>query len=403
MPLGLTVALLVLAAAPGAPAPDGTPSGACDPAQAACPPPASGQPDAPAAGALPDLVVYWGVGCPHCEEARPAVAALAARAPGLAVEWVEVRRSAEGLARLRADAARLGVASPGLPMFVVRGREAMVGFRRGDTEGALERALLASGPGRDQEAGGVTLPWLGELDPARIPFAAFTVAVGLVDGVNPCAMYVLVVLLGLLLHAGSRGRVALYGAIFVAASGIVYFAFMSAWLGLFAAAGLGRWVTLLLGAVLVAMGIVNLKELVWFRRGPSLMIPESAKPELFKRMRLIAGSASLPVAAAGIAALALLVNLVELGCTLGLPAVYTRVLSLREGSGPAARLGWLALYNLAYVVPLGSIVLVAIVTMRKLTLGARASRVLKGISGALLLAFGLVFLLSPGLLRLHGG
>lgn len=371
----------------------------CGPEQIACPPPSAGNIGASSTAAGPDLLIYWGVGCPHCEEAQPAVAALTARTPGLVVEWVEVRQNADGLARFRADASRLGVTAPGIPMFVVRGREAIVGFRSGVTEAALERALRAAGSVRATTRSTVDLPWLGQLDPARMPFAAFTVAVGLLDGVNPCAMYVLVVLLGLMLHAGSRGRVALYGAIFVAASGIVYFAFMSAWLGLFAAMGVGRAVTLLLGAILVGMGLVNLKEVVWFRRGPSLMIPDAAKPGIFRRMRRIGQAASLPAAAAGIAGLALLVNLVELGCTLGLPAVYTRVLSLREGTGPAARLGWLALYNLAYVVPLAIIVAVAVVSMRKLTLGERASRLLKAISGALLLAFGLVFLLRPDLLR----
>jgi thiol-disulfide isomerase/thioredoxin len=350
-----------------------------------------------AASPPPDLVVYWGVGCPHCEEARPAVEALAARRPGLAVEWIEVRQDAAARQRFKEEAARLGVASLGVPTFVVRGREAIVGFQRGVTEARLEEAL---GAGEGVMAPRtIRLPWLGDLDPSRVPFPVFTVAVGLVDGVNPCAMYVLVVLLGILLHARSRGRIALYGGIFVAASGIVYYLFMSAWLGLFALAGVGRGFTLVLGAVLVAMGLVNLKEVAWFKRGPSLMIPEAAKPGLFRRMRAVAESASLPVAAAGITALALLVNLVELGCTLGLPAVYTRILSLRPGLGPLGRAGWLALYNAAYVVPLGAIVLVAVVTMRKLTLGERGARILKGISGALLVLFGILFLVAPDALR----
>ena len=351
------------------------------------------------AGQAPaDLVVYWGEGCPHCEEARPAVAALVARSPGLVVEWVEVRGDPVARERFKAEATRLGAQPLGVPTFVVRGREAIVGFQRGVTEARLEAALAA---GVDEDGGRrvIQLPWLGELDAGRISFPLFTIAVGLVDGINPCAMYVLVVLLGILLHARSRGRVALYGGIFVAASGIVYFVFMSAWLGIFATAGAGRGLTVVLGCLLVAMGLVNLKDVLWFKRGPSLMIPESAKPGIFKRMRAVAEAASLPVAAAGIAALALLVNLVELGCTLGLPAVYTRILSLRGGTGALGRAGWLALYNVAYVVPLGTIVLVAVVTMRKLTLGERGARALKAISGTLLILFGLLFLVAPDALR----
>ncbi|HSM92145.1 MAG TPA: NrdH-redoxin [Anaeromyxobacteraceae bacterium] len=344
-----------------------------------------------------DLVVYWGIGCPHCEDARPAVEALLARNPGLSVEWIEVRLDADARRRFEAEGARLGLQSLGVPTFVVRGREAIVGFQRGVTEGRLEAALRPGGDDALHRA--VRLPWLGELDPARIPFPLFTVAIGLVDGVNPCAMYVLVVLLGILLHARSRRRVALYGGIFVAASGVVYFLFMSAWLGLFALTGIGRTLTLVLGGVLVAMGLLNLKDVLWLKRGPSLVIPEAAKPGIFRRMRAVAEAASLPVAVAGITTLALLVNLVELGCTLGLPAVYTRILSLRPGTGPLGRVGWLALYDAAYVVPLGIIVLVAVLTMRKLSLGERGARALKAVSGVLLLLFGLLFLVAPDALR----
>lgn len=340
------------------------------------------------------LVVFWGVGCPHCEAARPFVESLAREEPGLRVEWVEARADRAGRARLRALAERLRLAPVGVPTFVV-GDRAVVGFERGVTEPAL-RALVAAG-GRDEGAP-LRLPFVGAVEPAAVPLPLLTVAIGLLDGVNPCAMYVLVVLLGVLLHAGSRGRVVLYGAVFVAASGIVYVLFMTAWLGLFAVAGLSRGITMALGAALVGMGAINLKDVVLFRRGPSLGIPDAAKPGLFRRMRAIAGAASAPAAFAGVVALAFLVNLVELGCTAGLPAVYTRILSLRGDLSPGGRAAYLGLYGLAYVVPLALVVAAFGVTFRRFTLGERTARVLKGVSGVLLVAFGVVFLLWPGLL-----
>jgi hypothetical protein len=128
---------------------------------------------------------------------------------------------------------------------------------------------------------------------------------------------VLLVLLSILVLVKSRARLLLFGAMFVVASGVVYFLFMTAWMELFSLAGLSRAITVLLGLVVLAMGLVNLKELLWFKKGVSLMIPDRAKPGLFRRMRAIAHSVSLPAALAGIAALAFLVNLIELGCTLG--------------------------------------------------------------------------------------
>ena len=383
-------AALLLALVLALPAVAGEDGPACGPAEACAAPAAEAGPPAPSTRA-PGLTVYWGVGCPRCEEARPFVEGLAAE--GLAVQWIEVRQDPAGRAAFAAEVERLGLTGAGIPLFVA-GDRAVVGFRRGESEAAIR--AIASGAG--EGAGAVSLPWIGPVDPRAVPMPLFTVAVGLLDGVNPCAMYVLVVLLGILLHVGSRRRIALYGFTFVAVSGIVYFLFMTAWLGLFALGGLSRALTAGLGVALAGMGLLNLKDAVWLRRGPTLSVPERAKPGLFRRMRAVASAASAPAALAGVAALALVVNLVELGCTLGLPAVYTRVLSLRTDLGPAGRIGYLALYNVAYVVPLAAVVAAFILTLRRVVITERAARVLKGVSGALLLGFGLLFLLRPGLL-----
>lgn len=129
------------------------------------------------------------------------------------------------------------------------------------------------------------------------------------------------------------------------------------------------------------------------------MIPDKAKPGLYRRMRGISRSASLPAAFAGIAVLAFVVNLIELGCTLGLPAIYTRILTLRTDLSTATRYGYLVLYNLAYVVPLALIVVVYAATLHRITLGERGAKVLKGVSGVLLVAFGALFLVAPDVLR----
>ena len=360
------------------------------------------------AAAAPDgrLTVFWGIGCPHCEAARPAVAALAAENPGLAVEWVEVRQDAAGRARFFEAARRLGVEGAGVPMFVI-GDRAIVGFRAGATERELRRAVAEARGGVAEARGGGTaaaprtieLPLFGSIDAARLPFPLVTVAIALADGINPCAFYVLIVLLGLLLHVPSRRRVALYGGVFVVMSGVVYFLFMTAWLGLFLVVGGSRFITIALGVVLVAMGLVNLKELIWFERGVSLMIPARSKPGLFRRMRRVAESASLPASLVGITALAFVVNLVELGCTLGLPAVYTRLLSLHAGLSAAGRYGYLVLYNVVYVVPLAVIVAAYAVTMTRIAMTERRAKILKAVSGVLLVVFGLVFLVAPRLLR----
>lgn len=347
------------------------------------------------------LVFFWGEGCPHCDRAKPFVERLVRERPGMSLERVEVRKDPTGRRRFVETMRRLGVEAVGIPTFAVND-EYVVGFIEGTTEkqvtALVDSALGAKPAGVRPPDTMVTLPWIGELDAATISLPAFTLAVGLVDGINPCAMWVLLVLLGILAHVRSTKRLLLVGGTFVIASGAVYFAFMTAWLSLFELVGFSQEFTVVLGAIVLGMGLINLKELLWFKQGVSLTIPDRVKPKLFKKMRGIANAMSVPAAFFGVVALAMFVNLIELACTLGLPAVFTRVLSLREQLSNFARVGYLVLYNVAYVIPLAVIVLVYTLTLHRLTLTERGAKALKGVSGALLVVFGGVFMLAPQLL-----
>ena len=349
------------------------------------------------------LLFFWGVGCPHCEQAKPFVNRLEAERPALAVERIEVRKDPAGRKRFLETMRRLGVEAGGVPTFVV-GDRYIVGFIEGTTEKQVTQLVDDALRGRaatkstPPSEGLVSLPILGKLNPSAMPLPAFTVAIGLVDGINPCAMWVLLVLLGILSHVRSTRRLLMVGVTFVVMSGIIYFIFMTAWLSLFQLAGLSRQITMGLGVVILLMGLINLKVLAWFKKGISLTIPDRVKPGLYRRMRGVANSVSVPAALIGVAALAFFVNLIELACTLGLPAVYTRVLSLEEQLSSLERYGYLVLYNLAYVLPLALIVVVYAATLRRLALGERGAKWLKGVSGTLLVIFGTLFIVAPDLL-----
>ncbi len=350
----------------------------------------AGQP----ASVSPDrLLFFWGVGCSHCEEAKPFVRSLPEKWPGLLVEWIEVRRDSRGRARFARIVRELSIAGAGIPAFI-HGKRYVIGFEPGVTEERVRSLLRGEREGQADEDLTLVVPLVGRLDPREMSLSSLTIVIGLLDGVNPCAMWVLLVLMGILMHVRSRRRLLWVGGLFVGMSGIVYFLFMTVWVGFFELAGLSRGVTLGLGVLALVMGLVNLKELVAFRWGVSLTIPDRVKPALYRRMRSIATAASGPAAFLGVAALAFLVNLVELGCTLGLPAIYARILTLRLEQ-PLARAAYLALYNLAYVSPLAVIVIVYAATLHRLTLGERGARWLKALSGVLLIGFGLLFLLRP--------
>ncbi|HEX9179117.1 MAG TPA: hypothetical protein VF859_01890, partial [Burkholderiales bacterium] len=200
----------------------------------------------------------------------------------------------------------------------------------------------------------------------------------------------------LLVHARSRRTMLVVGGTYVVCSGLLYFLFMAAWLNLFLLAGQMAAVTTVAGGIALLVAILNIKDYFFFHQGPTLSIPETAKPRLFERMRHLLQATRLAPVLAGTVVLALAANSYELLCTAGFPMVYTRVLTLEEPSA-AARYVYLAFYNLIYVTPLAVIVALFVRTLGARRLTEREGRLLKLLSGLMMLGLGLVLLVEPGL------
>ena len=191
---------------------------------------------------------------------------------------------------------------------------------------------------------------------------------------------------------------ALVGGVFVVISGVMYFAFMAAWLNVFLVTGQLRWVTTIAGLVALTLAVFNLKD--YFLPGGAglLSIPDSAKPGLFARMRKLTTGDAMPTVLLGTVALAAVANSYELLCTAGFPLVFTRVLTLNDPP-TSTYYGYLALYNVVYVIPLLTIVGVFVWTLGSRKLSENEGRFLKLMSGSMMLGLGLLLLLKPDLLE----
>ena len=345
--------------------------------------------DFPAPG---QLHVYVREGCPHCAEAKRFLAGLAESRPELQVVLREVDRDPAARDALVAISEAVGAWPPGVPTFVY-GARVLVGFDDAEHVGAeLLRLLDEAAPRAPPDA--VESSLFGTLEASEIGLPLFTLALGLLDGFNPCAMWVLLFLLSLLVRLQDRRRMAMVAGTFVLASGAVYYAFMAAWLNVFLFVGMSEALRIGLAALAMLIGFINVKDFFAFRRGVSLSIPESAKPGLYARARAILKAESLPASLAAVAVLAVVVNFVELLCTAGLPAIYTAVLT-QHALSPLAHYGYLGLYILAYIADDALMVGTAVLALGSGKLDERGGRRLKLLSGAVMLALGLVMLLRP--------
>jgi hypothetical protein len=156
-------------------------------------------------------------------------------------------------------------------------------------------------------------------------------------------------------------------------------------------------ITKIAGSVAVVIAAINIKDFFIFKKGVSLTIPDSAKPKLFDRMRKLLKSSSVVSILIGTAVLAIAANAYELLCTAGFPMVFTRILTLNNLSSAWYYL-YLVLYNIIYVIPLSTIVIIFTITLGKKHLTEHQGRLMKLVSGTMMLALGGVLLLNPAIL-----
>ncbi len=386
------------------------------------------------------VVVYffWGQGCPHCEHEKPFLESLKTKYPGLIVKDYEVWHDVGNKEIYQKMSTAYGLASGSVPATFIdinswigysedRGKEIEEAVSQCFQFGCLDSAdmmsrssvpvdvstppmTLASGldvsalptvrriPEPGPEPTTFQSPLFGKVDAAKMSLPLLTVILAGLDGFNPCAFFVLLMLLSLMVHAQSRLRMIIVGGVFVFFSGFVYFLFMAAWLNLFMVTGRVGVITAIAGLIAVVMAVINIKDYFYFKQGVSLTISKEAQASLIAKMRGLISTGSMGGLIVGTVVLAVMANMYELLCTAGFPMVFTRALTLHHL--PAAQYYfYLVLYNLIYVIPLLVIVLVFSSTLGSRKLTEEEGRVLKLVSGLMMLGLGGLLVCRPALLN----
>jgi len=356
--------------------------------------------------------------CPACAAVHPLVLDVAATNPGVVLCEYQVWRNRPNREVLMSLVEFYGEPLGTPALFV--GDRYWIGFNkshRAEIERTIERCLLDGCVDPLDRLAGVeqggeeqvqvveqtfTVPLLGEIEGKETSLPLLTLTLGLLDSINPCAFFVLLFLLGLLVNAHSHIRMLVIGGVFVFFSGLIYFLFMAAWLNLFLVVGGVQVVTLFAGLVALIVAVLNIKDFFRFKQGASLSMSDAQRGHLAQRIRSLVYASRFPVMIFGTILLAIAANSYELLCTAGFPMVFTRVLTMHELPVTAFYL-YLVAYNVVYILPLLAIVVTFSLTLGRHQLSEWQGRELKLVSGVMMLALGLALVFAPRLLNSVAG
>jgi thiol-disulfide isomerase/thioredoxin len=347
-----------------------------------------------------ELIVFWGIGCPYCAQEMEFLEGLTEDYPELEINSYEVRYEPANLDLFRSTMAERGLEARSIPTTIL-GDEVWQGFDSGTGDqirAAVVSALAASAPApipKGEPTAVIDLPFLGAVDVGSGSLVLSTFLIALVDGVNPCSLWALSILLALVLRTGSRRRVLAIGGAFLAVTTLLYGLYIAGIYGFLTIAANETWIRLAMAGVALGFGVINLKDYFWFRRGLTLTIPDERKPWLYRRMRSVAAAdRAIPAALAGTSVLAVGVSVLETPCTAGYPLLWTNLLAEQE-IGLAGSIPLFALYMLVFLLDELVVFGVALFAMRAMKLEERAGRLLKLIGGVVMIVLAGTLVFAP--------
>jgi len=379
-----------------------------------------------------NIYLFWGEGCPHCIKENAFLDKYEKEHPEVNINRYEINRNAANRELIKKLGTELGLKTSTVPITVINNAvvygylsdevtgkqieqavvscqesvcddlvKKLVAGNNGDSHGEIK--VSTGGPetkieedknGTQQIPEKLKLPLFGEIDTTSISLPVLTIAISAVDGFNPCAMWVLLFLISLLLGMKNRKRMWILGIAFIVSSALSYFLFLSAWLNLFLFIGFIVWVRVVIGLFACGSGIYHLRD-YWKNKDRGCVAAGGEKRKMvFDKLKQFSNSQKFWVALGGIVLIAFAINLVELICSAGLPAIYTNILSLSDIPRWQYYM-YLLLYIFIFMLDDLIIFFIAMMTLQATGISKKYSKYSSLIGGIITLILGILLLFRP--------
>lgn len=280
-----------------------------------------------------NLHIFVQPGCGHCTKAKKFLSTVRNNYSNIDFIFHDItQRNEQGLfleyaARLNLDLRRLGT-----PIIVLKNKH-ITGYLSDEETGQEILNLLndSNHKTKTKDKKTINLPIFGEINLFNTSLPLLTIMMGLADGFNPCAMWVLIYLISIVSQIKDRRKIWFLVGAFVLSSGILYFLFMTAWLNTFLYVGYIRSMAITIGLFAIYFGTMCIHE--YIKNKGMVQCKLSKNKTRKKAMNKIEKLAMAKLSFAtimGIVFLAFVVNSVEFLCSAALPATYTYVLTTLE-------------------------------------------------------------------------
>lgn len=370
------------------------------------------------------LYLFHGDGCPHCAEEIKFLNSIEGNYDNLEIVKYEVWYNDENATLLEKVKDALDINSNGVPTTII-GDTYIIGFGSG-TDSKIERAIkhyseedytdyvskiqdgtfdkeelkkeekkFEKKEKKTDEEETIKLPILGKVNLKKVSLTSAAVIIGLVDGFNPCAMWILLFLISVLIGMKDRKRMWVLGLTFLITSALVYMLIMLSWIQIAVKITAIIWIRNIIAIIALIGAFVNIRSYINSRKnGGCEVVDDKKRKNIFSKIRKFTSEKSFILAIIGIMGLAISVNLIELACSAGLPLVFTELLVLNNTSD-FMKFIYTLLYILFFLLDDLIVFFIAMFTMKITGISTKYNKYSHLIGGAIMLVVGMLLLFKP--------
>ena len=244
------------------------------------------------------------------------------------------------------------------------------------------------------------LPLIGQVNTKDLALPVIAVIMGSIDGFNPCAMWILIFLLTMLIGIKDKKRMWILGLSFILTSGIIYFLIMLSWLNLAVIASKITLFRVIVGLVAIIGGFISLKGSIGKKDVGCEVTNDKTRKKIMNKIKKFTKEKSLLLALVGVITLAISVNLIELACSLGFPVMFSQILALNNVNA-IERIMYILLYILFFLIDDIIIFVIAVSSFKITALSTKYAKVSKIVGGIILLLIGILMIIKPEWLMLN--
>lgn len=249
----------------------------------------------------------------------------------------------------------------------------------------------------------VNIPILGDVNVKEASLVLIAIVMGFVDGVNPCAMWVLIFLISMLIPTNDRKKIWILGGSFLIVSAVFYFIVMLLWGKILEEAIGFTFIQVIIGIIALGAGAYNIYKYIKAQVQKDVgceVTSTKQKRKIMEKMREAINKDSLILAIIGIAGIAVLVNLVELACSAGLPVLFTEVLAL-NGISTAGRIGYTLIYILFFLVDDLIVFSIAAISLKLVGTSNKFTKYSHLVGGIIMIIIGILMIFFPSIIMFN--